>query len=55
MLQEEHEEGKEEGRQEGREGIIFQLVEEHVITLEKGAEILNLPPEEFRKKMQEKL
>ena len=45
------EEGRKEGREEGREMLVYELVRNQTITLQQGADALNISVEELEEKM----
>ena len=51
MLKEEREEGREEGRQEGKSAMIYDLIREDAITMEKGAEKLGISMTELQEQI----
>ena len=45
--------GREEGREEGRETLVYEFVGNQTITLQQGADALNISVEELEEKMKE--
>ena len=51
LEQQGREEGRKEGREEGREMLVYELVRNQTITLQQGADALNISVEELEEKM----